>query len=100
MKVKVIGRKFSEVPKYYDWDKKKHFDYYDITSEEIWEIEADSLADGERWLAKNHPDMYMGANIICDNGDFACFAVPCSEYGKGNYETIEARVRWVKIYIV
>ena len=96
MKIKIYGTRYSEIPKYYDWDKEKIYDYYDSVAEEKWEIEADTLTDGEKWLAKNHPDMYMGGAVSCENGDFACLAVPCLEYGKGNYETIQARINWVK----
>ena len=99
MKIKVIGRRYSEMPIYYDWDQFKRFPKYEITAEEIWHIEANSLKEGEKWLAENHPDMYMGANVICENGDFACTAVPCGEYGRGNYETITVRIAWVNEYI-
>ena len=99
MKVKVIGRRYSETATYYDWDRHKEFPRYKETAEETWHIEADSLEDGKRWLAENHPDMYMGANVICENGDFACTAVPCGEYPEGNYETIEARIAWVMTYV-
>ena len=99
MKIEITGRRFSETPNYYDWDEKKRYQRYDILSTETWEIEADSLEDGIKWLAVNHPDMYMGGGVNCDNGDFACIAVPCEEYGKGNYETIQARIAWVKTYI-
>lgn len=96
MKVKVIGRKYSEKATYYNWDKEREFPKYEKLADETWEIEASSLFAGKKWLAENHPDMFMGGNVICENGDFACLAVPCEEYGKGNYETIEARVAWVK----
>ena len=99
MKIKVIGRKYSETAKYYKWDNECEFPYYEKTAEVIWNIEADGLGDGKKWLAQNHPDMYMGGNVICENGDFACEAVPCGEYGEGNYETIEARIAWVRKHI-
>lgn len=95
MKIQIIGRRFNDTATYYDWDTEKEFARYDLVSTEEFEIDADTLADGKKWLAKNHPDMYMGSNIICENGDFSCLAVPCGEYGKGNYETTEARVAWV-----
>ena len=96
MKVKIIGRKYSEEANYYSWDPQKQFPYFEKVGEQVWEIEAETLRDGERWLAENHPDMYMGGNVICENGDFACLAVPCEEYGKGNYETIADRIACVK----
>lgn len=96
MKIKVIGRKFSEEANYPAWDSKKEFPHYEILEEQTWEIEADKLHDGEKWLADNHPEMYMGGNVVCENGDFACFAVPGIEYGKGNFETIQARVACVR----
>ena len=99
MKIKVIGARYNETATYYNWDKEKKFPYYSRIADETWEIEADTLWDGERWLAKNHPDMYMGGTVSCENGDFACLAVPCGEYGNGNYETIEARVAWVKSHV-
>lgn len=96
MKVTVYGRRYSEVPNYYRWDVEKQFPYFEKEDEQVFEIEAESLRDGERWLIENHPDMYMGGNVICENGDFACLAVPCEEYGKGNYETVARRVACVK----
>lgn len=98
MKIKVIGRSYTETATYYDWDAEKKFPRFEATGEQTWEIEAETLRDGERWLAENHPDMYMGGNVICENGDFACLAVPCGEYGEGNYETIAARVAYVTRY--
>ena len=95
MKIKVIGRRWSENAIYSEWDTKKEFPRYELQGEQTWEIEADTLRGGEKWLAENHPDMYMGASIYCENGDFLCTAVPCMEYGKGNYETMAARVAFV-----
>ena len=96
MKIEIIGRFYSEVADYYEWDTEKKFPNFKKLSEQTWQIEAESLKDGERWLAENHPESYMGGNVICENGDFACLAVPCGEYGEGNYETIAARVAYVK----
>lgn len=96
MKITVIGRRYSETAKFYDWDADKKYPYFEKEGEQTWEIEAENLREGQRWLAENNPDMYMGGNIICENGDFACLAVPCEEYGKGNYETIKARISTVK----
>jgi hypothetical protein len=96
MKIKIIGRKYLEAARYLEWDTSKRFPVYDMDEERVWEIEAETLDDGELWLAENHPDYYMGANVICENGDFACEAIPCEEYGKGNYETIAARIAFVK----
>ena len=96
MKVKVIGHKFSETATYYNWDSQKLYPTYEMVDTQEWEIEADNLHDGEKWLAQNHPDMYMGGSVVCENGDFLCCAVPGIDYGKGNYETNAARVAWVK----
>ena len=96
MKVKVIGRRYSETAKYEKWDADREFPNFDKEDEQTWEIEANTLHDGVRWLAENHPDMYMGGNVICENGDFACLAVPCGEYGKGNFETMAARIATAK----
>ena len=100
MKIEVIGRKYSEVAKYYDYDTDKRFPHYEKVDEQTWEIEGETLYDGEIWLAKNHPDMFMGGNVICENGDFAMLAVPCEEYGKGNYETIADRIAYIKKEVV
>lgn len=96
MKITVIGRRYSETAKFYDWDADKEFPYFKKEGEQTWEIEADTLSEGRSWLIENHPDMYMGSNVICENGDFSCAAVPCEAYGKGNYETIEARIACAK----
>lgn len=99
MKIKITGRQYSDEVRYTEWDSKKEFPMFDIeVAKQVWEIEASSLKEAEEWLAKNHPDMYMGANIICENGDFSCIAVPCDEYGKGNYETQGARIAWVNAH--
>ena len=96
MKIKVIGRKYSEKESYYSWDADKQFPNYEEDEVLIWEIEAETLDNGILWLAENHPDYYMGANVVCGNGDFAMFPVPCEEYGKGNYETLAARIAYVQ----
>lgn len=96
MKVTVIGRMYSDEATYPTWDADKAFPHYALVEEQTWEIEAATLRDGEKWLAHNHPAYYMGANIICENGDFAMLAVPCCEYGKGNYETLAARIACVR----
>lgn len=96
MKVTVIGRRFSETPTYPVWDKNREFPHYDMVEEKTWEIDAETLRDGDNWLAANHPDYYMGGSVVCENGDFSCHAVPCSEYGKGNYETLAARAACIK----
>ena len=92
MKVKVIGRKYSETATFASWDSSKEFPHFDKVDEQCWEIEAASLNSGVKWLAENHPDMYMGGSVRCENGDFACLATPCCEYGKGNFETETARI--------
>lgn len=96
MKITVIGRRYSENAQFYRWDDHKDFPHFEMVKEKTWEIEGETLEDGRKWLAKHHPDMYMGGNVICENGDFACLAVPCIEYGRGNFETIAARIACVK----
>ena len=100
MKVKITGRRYAETANYYRWDADKEYPYFEEVEEQTWEINTRSLRDGERWLAKNHPDMLMGGNVNCENGDFACFPVPCEEYGTGNYETVDARIACVKAMLV
>ena len=100
MKIEVIGRKYADVATYYSYDTEKQFPHFEKVDEQTWEIEAETLYDGELWLAKNHPDMFMGGNVICENGDFAMLAVPCGEYGKGNYETTADRIAYVKREVV
>ena len=98
MKCTITGRKYSEEARYAEWDTKKEFPCYDKVAEQVWEIEASSLDEATEWLAKNHPDMFMGCNISCENGDFAAYAVPSAGYfwGKGNFETQSARTECVK----
>lgn len=96
MKCKVTGRKYSEEARYAEWDSKKEFPEFDKVAEQEWEIEVSSLDEATEWLAKNHPDMFMGANISLDNGDFSAYAVPTNFYGKGNFETQSARIAWVR----
>lgn len=98
MKITIHGVRYSDIPKHYPWDDKKRYKYFDSIAEEKWEIEGNSLDEGEKWLAQNHPDMYMGGSIVCENGDFSLLAVPSGEYGEGNYETTQARIAWVKAY--
>ena len=96
MKIKITGRKYSEEARYAEWDAQKEFPDYDKVAEQEWEIEASSVKDAEAWLAKNHPDMYMGSNISSENGDFSAQAVPGNFYGAGNFETQSARIAWVR----
>lgn len=96
MTIKIIGRKYSDTATYGDWDTEKEFPTFAKVAEQTWEIEAETLDEAEGWLIENHPDMYMGASIICENGDFSCIAVPCSEYGEGNYETTATRIDFVR----
>lgn len=99
MKIRVTGRRYSEEARFADWDSEKEFPEYDVVAEQTWKIEAQSLNDAEAWLAQNHPDMFMGSNISCENGDFAAMSVPGTFYGKGYFETQVARIAWVKKYI-
>lgn len=94
--MKIIGRKYDEVPNYYDFDDNHYWPYYTCIDEKEWSIDCDNIDDGEEWLINNYPEYYMGANILGDNGDFICTAVPGCEYEKGNYETIADRVYYVQ----
>lgn len=96
MKATIIGRRYSDVATYWDWDAAKRWPNYEKVEEQEWTVDVSSLKDGERWLAVNHPDMYMGGSVVMENGDFMMMAVPCVEYGDGNYETEAARVACVK----
>ena len=96
MKCTIIGRLYSENATYACWDKRKEFPHYAQIAQETWEIDCKSVTKAEAWLAENHPDMYIGANIILENGDFALLAVPCDCYGEGNYETMSNRLRYVR----
>ena len=96
MKITIAGRKYSEEARYASWDSEKKYPMYDEIEKQEWEIEAKSMDEAEKWLAKNHPDMFMGANISCENGDFAAYSVPCGFWGEGNYETQSARTAWVR----
>lgn len=94
--MKIIGRLYDEVPNYYDFDDNHKWPYYNCVDEKEWNIKCNDVDEGAEWLIDNHPDYYMGANIIGDNGDFICTAVPGCEYGKGNFETIKDRKYYVK----
>lgn len=94
--MKIIGRLYDEIPNYYEFDEKHEWPYYNCVETVEWHVDLLDIHDGEEWLIKNHPEYYMGANIIGDNGDFICVAVPNSEYYKGNYETVENRVNYVQ----
>lgn len=95
MNAKVYGRIFSETAAFSAWDKNREFPRYAMESEQLWEIECDSLRDAETWLAANHPEAYMGGSVVLENGDFAMLAVPCPEYGEGTFETKSARLNYV-----
>lgn len=98
---KIIGRLYDTNPFFADWDTKKAYPSYSpIPGSEIeWKLEeATCIDEASEWLLKNHPDYWMGANIIqeCPSGNFSMHAVPCVEYGRGNYETYAARYRFAE----
>ena len=98
---KIIGRIFSDKPTYYEWDDEKKYPRYnelENLSKEWTVDEVHSLQDAEKWLLSNHPDYYMGCSIVqnCPSGNFLASAVPCGEYPKGMYETIENRRDWAR----
>ena len=99
MKIKITGRRYNGEATYPKWDEMRRYPEYQETEETEWEIDGIDLLDGYKWLAENHPDMFMGANISCENGDFACLAVPCGEWGRGNFETMDARIATAKAYV-
>ena len=93
----VSGRVYSETPKYYDYDKRRMFPYYDVVDEKEWDItDAKSTQDCEKWLLENHPDYYMGCSIQqrCPSGDFLIMPAPSGEYPEGMFETIENRRKY------
>lgn len=96
MNAKICGRIYSDEPFFPDWGKDKKFPHYEEESEHLWEVDCASLDEAEGWLMENHPEAYMGASIVLENGDFAMFAVPCLEYGKGNFETKAARLEYAR----
>lgn len=97
MKIKIIGRKYEDKVSYYDWDGRKEFGYCEVEDERIWEKEFEDEFKAEIWLVNNYPEYAMGASYIWNDGRcFYLLAVPSSEFGDGNWETTENRVRFVK----
>lgn len=98
-KYRVIGTLYTSIPKYYSWDKDKTFPYFDKLEEKEWEVEAESAKDAIIWLMNNYPEYYMGGSAHCitvGRSEFYMTAVPCLEYGNGNYETVDNRVAYLK----
>ena len=100
---RIIGRLYEERPFFADWDKTKAYPSYSQVpgSEKEWKLgveDAVSIDEASEWLLKNHPDYWMGANIIqeCPSGNFSMHAVPGVEYGRGNHETYAARYRFAE----
>lgn len=96
MKFEVIGRIYAETANYAEWDSEKEFPHYPLVSEHEFEIEAENLDAAKKWLAANHPEMYMGGNIFAVGEPyFTCLAVPGYCYPEGSFETLRARVGYV-----
>lgn len=94
-KFQIVGRKYDLVNlEYCSWDTSHEFPMGKFVCEEVFPImEFESLAYAEYWLLDNYPEYYMGGNIWeveSNNGypDFACFAVPCVEWGSSTDEWI------------
>ena len=122
MEYKVTGSLFGEIPSYFSWDGEKHWPQYQEIDEQSWIISnyeineirqeagdssIDELKAAEMWLAKNHPDYYMGGSVsrLHDNENldisdedisFLILPPPGVDYGEGNFETLRARYNWVK----
>lgn len=97
MKYKITGRLYGEIATFHSWDHDKRYPMFKVVSEKTWEIYADTMKEVKRWLAINYPEYYMGCNIkMIGYDNFFMAAAPCSEYGAGNYETLENRINWVK----
>ena len=96
---RVCGAKYNEEPRYYTWDADKKFPEYTVVNKQEWTIDADSLNDAEKWFIANYPDYFMGGSIQCITPnvcEFCMYAIPCCEYGTGNYETVAARIAFVR----
>ena len=96
---KVHGALYGTADHYYDWDKDRKYPYYKKVEDREWTVEGDCLEDAINWFCANHPAYYMGGSvqrITDDKTEFAMFAVPSPEYPEGTYETIEARIKYVK----
>ena len=90
----INGAKYSSIPKYYNWDLKKNYPYYDEIEEVTFEQnDITSTKEGEIWLLQNYPKYYMGGCIYEEYVieppetereplDFLCLAVP------SYYETV------------
>lgn len=92
----VKGSTYSTEPKYYSWDDKQMYPYYEELEKFEWIPDGiTSITEGELWLLENHPDCYMGGGIYEQyvNGydgpkeplDFCALAVP--SYYEGIYQT-------------
>ena len=100
---RIVGRLYEESPVFSDWDMEGCFPSYRPVpgSEREWKLdikEAASTNQAAEWLLENHPDYWMGANIIqdCPSGDFSMHAVPCIKYGRGYHETYAGRYMFAK----
>ena len=100
---RITGTRYNETPKYYNWDTDKKFAYYTVDDKRDWVIDANDMNEAEKWFATNHPDYFMGGSINCitpNVHEFCMYAIPCREYGDGNYETINARIAFVRNRLV
>ena len=100
---KITGQLYEERPIFENWDTGKMFPFYRPIkdSKKEWKLdpkEVFCVDEASKWLLKNHPDYWMGANIIqeCPSGNTSMHDVPCAKYGAGYYENYAARYRYAK----
>lgn len=100
----ISGCEYSDTPTYYAWDKNQEFPKYDMLPETKQTFtppvsEVASLEDAEKWMIRNHPELYMGmsAHQDCPGGNFMVLAVPgAGNYPEGTYENRAARIAYAK----
>lgn len=94
----VKGSTYSTEPKYYSWDDKQMYPYYEELEKFEWIPDGiTSITEGELWLLENHPDCYMGGSIYEQYADsytgerepldFCVLAVP--SYYEAVYQTTD-----------
>ncbi|MBQ7372589.1 MAG: hypothetical protein IJW67_12055 [Blautia sp.] len=96
-KAYILTALYDTTPSYRDWDTDCEFPMYKVIEDtyEVFWVEAENLEEAEKWLAINHPERYIGANFKLE-GKYKLLPVPCKKYGKGNYESLEARIRYAR----
>lgn len=106
MIIKIVGKRFSNEVKYYDFDTDKKFGYCECIESKEWEIDTENEYSAEKWLIENYPEYSMGANYLWNKGDngkynsFNLNAIPCEDcYGKGNFENENNRIAFMRSLI-